>query len=72
MCLGVPGQVIEIKNNIGVVKISDTLIKVGLDLVRPVNVGDYVLIHAGFAIQVIDQEEALLTWQLIKEMVDSA
>ncbi|HBW34057.1 HypC/HybG/HupF family hydrogenase formation chaperone [Desulfosporosinus sp. BICA1-9] len=68
MCLGVPGEIIEINETIGTVKIGDTQIKVGLDLVSPVRVGDHVLVHAGFAVQVIDAYEASLTWELIKEL----
>ena len=68
MCLGVPGELTNIDSSIGTVKIGDTDLYVGLDLVPEVKVGDYVLVHAGFAVQIIDREEALETWQLIKEL----
>ncbi len=70
MCLGVPGQVIEVTENIGTVKIGDTQIKVGLDLIPHVSEGDHVLVHAGFAVQIIDELEASLTWELIKELAE--
>lgn len=68
MCLGIPGQVEAIIGNAGTVKIGDAQIKVGLDLVPEVAVDDYVLIHARFAVQIIDQHEAMVTWGLIKEL----
>lgn len=70
MCLGVPGQVIEIEGNMGTVKIGEAKIKVGLDLVPEVAVGDHVLVHAGFAVQIIDQKEASATWELVKELAE--
>lgn len=60
----------SITGNIGTVKIGDAQIKVGLDLVPEVAVEDYVLIHAGFAVQIIDQHEAMITWELIKELAE--
>lgn len=70
MCLGVPGEVIEIKGTIGTVKIGDAHIQVGLDLVPDAAVGDHVLVHAGFAVQTIDEQEAAVTWQFIKELAE--
>ncbi|MCR6545781.1 HypC/HybG/HupF family hydrogenase formation chaperone [Dehalobacterium formicoaceticum] len=71
MFLGVPAQVMDIKNKIGIVKIDGIFVKVSLDLASEVNVGDYVLVHAGFAIQVISCEEAALTWTNINKMMDN-
>jgi hydrogenase expression/formation protein HypC len=68
MCLGVPGEVIKIEGNIGTVQIGDAQIQAGLDLIPAVAVGDHVLVHAGFAVQIIDKQEALVTWLLIKEL----
>ena len=70
MCLGVPGEVIKIEGNIGTLKVGDAQIQAGLDLVPAAAVGDHVLIHAGFAVQIIDKQEALVTWQLIKEIAE--
>lgn len=70
MCLAIPGKVLEIINNTGIVEIGDVKLKVGLDLLPEVAVNDYVLIHAGFAIQLIDKEAALETWELIKELAE--
>lgn len=70
MCLGVPGQVIEISGNMGIVKIGDAQVKAGLDLVANVEVGDHVLVHAGFVVQAIEEHEAAVTWQLLKELAE--
>ncbi|APC09245.1 HypC/HybG/HupF family hydrogenase formation chaperone [Neomoorella thermoacetica] len=68
MCLGVPGQVVSKDGHTGMVKIGDLVVRVGLDLVPEAAVGDHVLVHAGFAIQVINENEAALTWQLLEKM----
>ena len=59
MCIAVPAEVLEIKDgNIGVVDYGDLKQEVRLDLVD-VEVGEYVLVHVGFAIQKLSREEAL-------------
>ncbi|MBO3798640.1 MAG: HypC/HybG/HupF family hydrogenase formation chaperone [Thermoproteota archaeon] len=59
MCLGIPGMVEEVNGEEAVVSFGGTRRRVRLDLVDNVSVGDYVIVHAGFAIQVLDQETAL-------------
>lgn len=70
MCLGVPGRIIEVSGKWAVVKIGGACTKVGLDLVSEVRVGDYVLVHAGFAVQIVNEAEARTTWELIKELAE--
>ncbi|MGA1824110.1 MAG: HypC/HybG/HupF family hydrogenase formation chaperone [bacterium] len=67
MCLGVPGVVLE-KNdyNMGVVDIQNIKQRVNLSLVD-VAIGDWVIIHAGFAINKIDKQDAEETLSLLKE-----
>ncbi|HDQ08573.1 MAG TPA: HypC/HybG/HupF family hydrogenase formation chaperone [Methanoculleus sp.] len=61
MCIAVPAEVLEIKEgNIGVVDYGDLRQEVRLDLVD-VEVGEFVLVHVGFAIQKLSREEALET-----------
>ena len=61
MCVAVPAEVIEIKEgNIGVVDYGDLQQEVRLDLVD-VKVGEFVLVHVGFAIQRLSREEGLET-----------
>ena len=68
MCLAVAGKVISIDGMTGVVEIGGIKRNAGLHLVPDVKVGDYVLLHAGFAIQIIDEKEAIETMKLLDEM----
>ncbi|MBP2635960.1 MAG: hybG [Firmicutes bacterium] len=68
MCLAVPAKIIERSEFMGTVAISGVTRQVSLMLLPAAEVGDYVLIHAGFAIQVIDEAEALRTLELFKEL----
>jgi hydrogenase expression/formation protein HypC len=58
MCLAIAGCIVEIDDREAQVKIGDTLVTTRLDLSGEVKVGDYVLVHAGFAINTIDKEDA--------------
>ncbi len=68
MCLAVPAKIIERSEFLGTVDISGVTREVSLMLLPDAVVGDYVLIQAGFAIQTIDEEEALRTLELFKEL----
>jgi len=70
MCLSVPAQIIKIEGQMADVSIGGALFKAGLQMVENVRVGDYILLHAGFAIQKISEEDALETIKLLKEMND--
>ena len=72
MCLGVPALVEEVRGETGTVSIGEAKIEVSLVLVDDVSTGDYVLVHAGFAIARVDEEEAVETLSLIKEMISSS
>jgi hydrogenase expression/formation protein HypC len=68
VCIAIPAEVIEIKEgNIGVVDYGDLKQDVRLDLVD-VSVGEFVLVHVGFAIQKLSREEALETRELFREV----
>ncbi|MDZ7296035.1 MAG: HypC/HybG/HupF family hydrogenase formation chaperone [candidate division KSB1 bacterium] len=67
MCLGVPMRVVEIEGDTAVAEITGVTRRISLQLVENVKVGDYVIVHAGFAIQVLDEAEALETIQLLQE-----
>jgi len=71
MCLGVPGKIIEINGETANVSVGGTMIKAGLQLVEDAKVGEYVLIHTGFALQKISEKEAAETLKLIKELESS-
>ncbi|HIH85852.1 MAG TPA: HypC/HybG/HupF family hydrogenase formation chaperone [Methanoculleus sp.] len=68
MCIAIPAEVIEIKEgNIGVVDFGDLKQEVRLDLVD-VRVGEFVLVHVGFAIQRLSREEGLETREVFKQV----
>lgn len=68
MCLSIPAKVISVQDDTAVVSVSGTTYKAGIQLLDGVREGDYVLLHAGFAIQVIDPKEAEETLSLLREM----
>ncbi|MDD1672569.1 MAG: HypC/HybG/HupF family hydrogenase formation chaperone [Methanomicrobiales archaeon] len=66
--MAIPAEVVEIKEgNIGVVDYGDLKQEVHLDLVD-VKIGDFVLVHVGFAIQRLDRQEGLETRELFKQV----
>jgi len=71
MCLSIPAQVIKIEGQMADVSVGGAIFKAGLHMVEDVIAGDYILLHAGFAIQKISEEEALETLRLLKEMEDA-
>ena len=70
MCIAVPSEVREIKGNIAKAGVGNAIREVYLDLMDEVKVGDFILVHAGFAIEKLDKEEAEKTLSLFKEIVD--
>ncbi len=68
MCLAVPMKVIKIKGEKGIVEIGGIEREVGLQLLENVKIGDYVIVHAGFAIQHLDEKVAMETLSLFEEM----
>jgi len=59
MCLAIPGKIIKkFDDNTAEIEIGGIIKEVNLDLVPEVKIGDYVLLHAGFAIEIIDQKIA--------------
>lgn len=71
MCLSIPAQVIKIEGQMADVSVGGAIFKAGLHMVEGVVTGDYILLHAGFAIQKISEEEAIETLNLFKEMEDA-
>jgi hydrogenase expression/formation protein HypC len=69
MCLAIPGRILSVDGVAGLVDMNGVEVKVGLQLVPEARVGDYVLLHAGFAIQVIEEDEARETAELLAEYI---
>lgn len=68
MCLSIPAKVVAIEGEYATVSFGGNSYRAGLQLLNNLEVGDYILLHAGFAIQKLDQEEAENTLRLIDEM----
>ncbi|MBC7327817.1 HypC/HybG/HupF family hydrogenase formation chaperone [bacterium] len=58
MCLGVPAKIVKIQGKEAIVEVGGVQREISLELLSDINEGDYVIIHAGFAISKIDEEEA--------------
>lgn len=68
MCLAVPMRIEKIEGDKAIVQIGGVEREIGLQLVQDVKVGDYIIAHAGFAIQRLDEKEARETLALFEEM----
>ena len=77
MCLAVPGRIISIEGDdpvlrAGRVDFAGIVRRVNLSYVPEASVGDYVLVHVGFAISTVDEAEARQVFAYLKEMGDLA
>lgn len=72
MCLAVPGKVVHIESNVdpkmGTVSFGGIEKRVCLDWIPDIALGDYVIVHVGFALSKLDEEEALETLRLFREL----
>jgi hydrogenase expression/formation protein HypC len=67
MCLAVPGRIIECRASEAVVDLQGNRVGISIALTPEVTVGDWVLIHAGFAISPISEPDALETWDYLRQ-----
>jgi len=76
MCLGIPGKVIEVYEENGLmmgrIDFAGTVSQACLAYVPEIEVGQYTIVHAGFGISVINEEEALKSYQAWEELVEAA
>ena len=72
MCYAVPGKVVEVKGDIGVVDFGNGVRREVMLAMVDANVGDYVLVHAGYAIKVLDEKSALEILKEFKEILELA
>jgi hydrogenase expression/formation protein HypC len=70
MCLAVPAKIIELNGAAARVEIGGNIRDANLSLVEEVKVGDYVMLHAGFAIAKYEPEDALRALELLRELAD--
>jgi len=73
MCLAIPGKLIEISENpegvrMGKANFGGIVKQVCLEYTPEVNIGDYVLVHVGFALSKVDEDVAAQTYQMLEEM----
>lgn len=73
MCLGVPGKIVEINENplgmtMGKVNFSGITKEVCLAYVPEAKIDDYVVVHVGFAISIIDEQEAMEVFDFLRQM----
>jgi hydrogenase expression/formation protein HypC len=68
MCLSVPAKVLSIDGDNAKVTIGGSIINISIQLIDNVEVGDYVLVHTGFALEKVNEAEALSTLELITKL----
>jgi len=74
MCLGIPSKVIEVDEafKTGRIDYLGTKVKTNFALLDDIKIGDWVIVHAGFAISRLDEADALETLDILREMADKA
>jgi hydrogenase expression/formation protein HypC len=76
MCLGIPGKVIEIYEENGLkmgnIDYSGTVNKICLEYVPEIQLGQYTIVHAGFGISIINEDEAQKSLEALEQLVDVA
>lgn len=73
MCLAVPGKITAILNEkAAMVEFMGIKKKVATDILEEVKIGEYVIVHAGFAINKLDKKEALETIEALKELYETS
>lgn len=70
MCLAIPMKVVEIEGERATVELEGVRRVIGLALLEGVRIGDHLLVHAGFAIQRLDEEAALETLEIFRQLKD--
>ncbi len=68
MCLAIPAKIIKIDDNMGTIDMEGTERDVSLLLLEDPKIGDYVIVHAGFAIHKIDETAAMESLKVLREM----
>jgi len=68
MCLAIPSKIVKIEHNMGIIDVEGVKKEVSLLLIEDPRMGDYVIVHAGFAIQKIDEAEAKESLKILREM----
>ena len=72
MCLAIPSRIVSIKDDMGTIDVDGVKREVSLLLLEDPKVGEYVIVHAGFAINKIDETAALESLQILREALTLA
>ena len=72
MCLAIPAKVISVEGSSALVTIEDVEYRASLLLLDDVHPGDFVMLHAGFALEKVDAEEAAETLRLLNEIANNS
>ena len=76
MCLGIPGKVVEIMDEgglkMGKISYGGTISKACLEYLPEIEIGEYTIVHAGFGISIVDEEEALKSHEVWRELSAAA
>ena len=67
MCLAIPSKIVKIENGLATIDVDGVQRKTSLLLVEDAGVGDYVIVHAGFALHKIDEMDAMESLRILKE-----
>ena len=67
MCLAIPSKIVKIENNVATIDVDGVQREASLLLIENPRIGDYVIVHAGFAINKINEEDALESLKLMRE-----
>ncbi len=73
MCLAIPGKVVKIEGNVAIVDYGGIRREARIDFIRDLKVGDYVIVHTGFAIEKLDEKAAMKSieaWEEIMNLED--
>ncbi len=69
MCLAIPSKITKIENNMATIDVEGIRREASLLLLEDAQIGDYVIVHAGFAIQKLDEAAAQETLDLLREAI---
>ena len=69
MCLAIPSRIMKIENNMATIDVEGVQREASLLLLEDARIGDYVIVHAGFAIQKLDESAAQETLDLLREAI---
>jgi hydrogenase expression/formation protein HypC len=72
MCLAIPLKITEVNGKEAMAEIEGVKRKIRIDFIKDLKVGEYVIVHAGFAIEKLDEKLAKENMELIKEVTDAA